>query len=173
MLISIMILFFGKSAAIHGHSCFSIWYFYCKYVCWLLSMPRRENEDDTCCLCWLAVWAFEIQTGWTSVCFPPSSRHAGWWWWWSDLPGRKIPRVCSAWYPGLPRVTNLANPYKSKDEPTHYFLLETWLPFFLFVMFAQWFREQTNWYPAHSIFSFLEEVETGELKLGILKSQLR
>ena len=53
-------------------------------------------------------------------------------------PSRKIPRVCARLdTPGLPRVTNLANPYKSKDEPTHYFLLETWLPFFLFVMFAQ------------------------------------
>ena len=46
-------------------------------------------------------------------------------------PGRKIPRVSARLdTPGPARVTNLANPYKSKDEPTHYFLLETWLPFF-------------------------------------------
>ena len=55
----------------------------------------------------------------------------GRWWGWSDLPRPEDSQSWnSAWNPAQPRVTNLANPYKSKDEPTHNFLLQTWLPFF-------------------------------------------
>ena len=47
MLIPRMILFFPKNVPACARDSFYVWYVYSKYVCWLLSMPRDKNEDDT------------------------------------------------------------------------------------------------------------------------------